>query len=629
MFFSKISGFDVESLRKIPTANSATIELLSAWGSASIFLMSLTAYYFAFITTSNLLIEFFALFFSFSVVYSISVLLTSNKFEFIAEQPNILNIKVIHRFNIIIYLLIAFIFSQPALIFVCHKFYSKEVISLNENERNIRLQNFNLEAQNIIDNKAREISLINERMVQMGAGDSLVDSAVNPNSDRSNTLKDSINLNDLKSTRKALIFGNQNYRTSPLNNTVKDASDIAKSLKKIGFNYVIEKHDLTRIEMEYAIYEYLNSLKPGDISFFFYSGHGVEKNGIDYLIPIDYDGTINTLLPINATIERFSNKSLGVSVFAIDACRARPFASDETGVNKLEAGTNTYAALSSRPGQYSYDGPPGTNSLFTKSLIKHIGDSEDIDIVFRRTRVDVENESKGKQMPISWNNLLGKFTLSIPNKPSLDPVNNSKTAKSSQASCSNFDVNELNNYSDLACLRVQYQKQSDDLAVLKSDKDTRFKEMSSALDSKFADDKFNPVLFYRFIWSGKKKVIASLVITAILMIVLSGGFLIRELLSDILFLYRSYKNTTEMKILNVYYGEFYEKLGIKFDEFKQKLKTKLNRNSHYPFNQLHNFSYTPHLISPFSIDQDMRDRTLSSEFSGDEAYKILIKSLKS
>ena len=69
--------------------------------------------------------------------------------------------------------------------------------------------------------------------------------------------------------RKAIIFGNQSYPTSPLNNPAKDAKDLYKKLTDMGFKVTLLLNS-NRKEMELAFQKYLNELNKGDISIFYF-----------------------------------------------------------------------------------------------------------------------------------------------------------------------------------------------------------------------------------------------------------------------------------------------------------------------------------------------------------------------
>ena len=85
--------------------------------------------------------------------------------------------------------------------------------------------------------------------------------------------------------RLALVIGNSNYESYPLRNPVNDASDMALALQKVGFTVVLKKNaDLQT--MEEAIEDFGNKLKLGGVGLFYYAGHGLQVNGVNYLIPI-------------------------------------------------------------------------------------------------------------------------------------------------------------------------------------------------------------------------------------------------------------------------------------------------------------------------------------------------------
>src|SRR5712691_5369180 len=87
--------------------------------------------------------------------------------------------------------------------------------------------------------------------------------------------------------RVALVIGNAAYRyTAPLKTPVHDAQDIARVLTTLQFQ-VLLKTDATLETMAYAIFEFGEQLKGGGVGLFYYSGHGLQVKGENYLIPID------------------------------------------------------------------------------------------------------------------------------------------------------------------------------------------------------------------------------------------------------------------------------------------------------------------------------------------------------
>src|SRR5271156_4133989 len=86
-------------------------------------------------------------------------------------------------------------------------------------------------------------------------------------------------------TRVALVVGNAGYEHADvLANTVNDAMAISSLLKKAGFD-VDERDNLGVVEFKRAVREFARTAAKADIVVVYYSGHGIEVGGINYLIP--------------------------------------------------------------------------------------------------------------------------------------------------------------------------------------------------------------------------------------------------------------------------------------------------------------------------------------------------------
>src|SRR5262249_9321580 len=79
--------------------------------------------------------------------------------------------------------------------------------------------------------------------------------------------------------RVALVIGNSAYRnTEPLNNPKNDATDIAKVLKRLGFQTILET-DLNKIGMDDAFRRFAKLTRDADVALFFYAGHATRSAG--------------------------------------------------------------------------------------------------------------------------------------------------------------------------------------------------------------------------------------------------------------------------------------------------------------------------------------------------------------
>ena len=90
--------------------------------------------------------------------------------------------------------------------------------------------------------------------------------------------------------RVALVVGNDGYKqVSTLLNARADATAIARSLEKAGFKVTL-KTDVNLDSFKVALRSFKAMVSPGDEAVFFFSGHGVEMGGANYLLPIDIKG---------------------------------------------------------------------------------------------------------------------------------------------------------------------------------------------------------------------------------------------------------------------------------------------------------------------------------------------------
>src|SRR5581483_6260027 len=88
--------------------------------------------------------------------------------------------------------------------------------------------------------------------------------------------------------RVALVIGNTAYQfTDPLTNPRNDAHSVATSLKRIGFQEVIEGTDLDVGALAGKVRDFSRALRGADLAFFFYAGHGIQVNGLNYMMPVD------------------------------------------------------------------------------------------------------------------------------------------------------------------------------------------------------------------------------------------------------------------------------------------------------------------------------------------------------
>src|SRR5262249_51197001 len=130
-------------------------------------------------------------------------------------------------------------------------------------------------------------------------------------------------------TRVALVIGNGKYVGQPqLPNPPNDAQDMTSALEGVGFK-VITGLNVDKATFDAKLHEFARSAQDADVALFFYSGHGMQINGGNYLTPIDAPQTQADIEFQTVTLD-FVQKVLDrakTKIVVLDACRNNPFAS--------------------------------------------------------------------------------------------------------------------------------------------------------------------------------------------------------------------------------------------------------------------------------------------------------------
>jgi formylglycine-generating enzyme required for sulfatase activity len=225
-----------------------------------------------------------------------------------------------------------------------------------------------------------------------------------------------------QSARYALVIGNGNYsELGTLKNPVNDAHDIGEALKSLGF-VVDSLADSDLNAMEDAVIRLGNRLSTSKecIGFFFYAGHGVQSNGINYLIPADaHIANANFLktraLAAQEVLDTLQDAHNALNVVVLDACRDNPFSWARSGMRGLNVVAaqppGSIIAYATSAGSVAQDGT-ARNGVFTAELLKNIGTSGiEIKDVFNRTGAGVQATTAGAQVPAIYNQYFGSAFL--------------------------------------------------------------------------------------------------------------------------------------------------------------------------------------------------------------------------
>jgi uncharacterized caspase-like protein len=217
--------------------------------------------------------------------------------------------------------------------------------------------------------------------------------------------------------RVALVVGNAAYENSPLANPVNDAVAVGGALARLGFD-VIEKHDLTAAQMRDALRDFEDVAAGADWALVYFSGHGMELGGRNYLVPVGARLSRATdagdeAIPVERVLDRlYEAKKLRIVI--LDACRVNPYMARMTigkgvtravprGLAPIDPAHGEVLFYAARAGSIALDGGPGGNSPFAAALVKHMNeDGMELGRFFRKVTSSVLESTANRQEPFVY-----------------------------------------------------------------------------------------------------------------------------------------------------------------------------------------------------------------------------------
>ncbi len=237
----------------------------------------------------------------------------------------------------------------------------------------------------------------------------------------------------------ALVIGNSAYPKWPLRNPSNDARAVSQALTEVGFATTTAL-DVSLPNLDRTVSTFVTKVRQGDVVAFYYAGHGIQLEGENYLVPVDFDAKDEVDAKYAAYAasriqERIEKAGARVTLVVLDACRNNPFAASRTvggGLAAMGTGKGTLIAFATAPGKTADDNPKGNNGLFTTHLITALKEPGlTLDQVFNRVRERVHNASGGRQVPWTVSSVIGDVYLrpgaagaapAQPAQPAAEPV---------------------------------------------------------------------------------------------------------------------------------------------------------------------------------------------------------------
>jgi hypothetical protein len=233
----------------------------------------------------------------------------------------------------------------------------------------------------------------------------------------------------------ALVIGNDNYvNVTALKTAGGDARAVGDQLEKMGF-VVRRALNVDQRSMSRALAAFEAELQPGDRAMFFYSGHGFEISGANYLLPVDVpsaqtnqaDLVRDAAFPVEHVIDSIRERGARVTVLVLDACRDNPFAPPGTraaattgGLARVDAPEGVFVLMSVGAKQEALDRLSNIddekNSVFTRTFLRELAKpGRTLVQIAKATQVGVKNLAATigyEQTPAYYDQVIGDIVLS-------------------------------------------------------------------------------------------------------------------------------------------------------------------------------------------------------------------------
>ena len=220
----------------------------------------------------------------------------------------------------------------------------------------------------------------------------------------------------------ALVIGNTNYEYKRLVNPVNDARSMAELLRARGFE-VDAHYDLNSTRLQEAVRAFGQRLRGnGAVGLVYFSGHGTEIDGENYLMPVDNQRIADQLdvrqyaVSLSYVLARLREADVPLKLVILDACRDDPFPdsgkSVGRGLGAFSSPNGTLIAYAAAPGKKASDNPNAANGLYTQHLLAALQQpGRRIEDVFIDVKRSVSAASNGDQEPWYNASLDSKYCL--------------------------------------------------------------------------------------------------------------------------------------------------------------------------------------------------------------------------
>jgi tetratricopeptide (TPR) repeat protein len=229
-----------------------------------------------------------------------------------------------------------------------------------------------------------------------------------------------------RDVRVALVIGNSAYQSvAHLLNPRRDAQAVADALRQAGFQTVQLAMDLDHDAMMKALRSFRDVADSADWALIYFAGHGIEIDGVNYLIPVDAkladEREVDTEAVPYEDLLSTVGRAKALRLIILDACRVNPFKdrmrhlapSRGGGVRGLapppESEPGTLVVYSAKGGEVAADDADGVNSPFARAFVQEVKvPGREVRRLFDYVRDDVIDATNNRQEPFTYGSLPGR-----------------------------------------------------------------------------------------------------------------------------------------------------------------------------------------------------------------------------
>ena len=206
----------------------------------------------------------------------------------------------------------------------------------------------------------------------------------------------------------ALVVGNDAYQhATQLRQAREDAQLVGQTLRELGFE-VTSIQDADHRALSKAIADFGQALEGAGVGIFYYAGHAVQVDGINYLVPVDAEMADPAYVDSDAVdarrvLQALERANAPISVVILDACRNNPWLSQWSSGSR-SVGARGLADMRTRGLLIAYATNPGNmaqdSGVYAQALRRHLtSPCRNLNEVFALVHDEVAGITSGRQEP--------------------------------------------------------------------------------------------------------------------------------------------------------------------------------------------------------------------------------------